>query len=322
MRLNWMRGTQVGHMGVGNMGDLFAPILLAAFTGQPVRYTSSRSWHRRLITIGTIGQKQRFGQVDVWGAGFGSPEQSAFHVQTGFRHPPLTRFVPHALRGPFSAALLRRAGYVVPHVYGDPAWLLPRLWPGEAVQKRWDLGVIVHLSETDRMDPAAGASAEFERYAVPQDLHGHVRVFSTLVEQDVGQVRARVEDILACRRVLTTSLHALAVAEAYGVPCAAFDFHAGTSGRVAVDDDGVPVDHRMRDFYAGSGARDVLVYRTERHLPTDWQAAMAFIDRHWAPLRYDPSPLLEAFPARLQTLSERPDAAVMARLATLAALRD
>ncbi len=315
MRLNWMQGSQVG-----NMGDLFAPILLAAFSGQPVRHVSSRSWRQRLITIGTIGQKQRFGRVDIWGAGFGSPGQSAFQVQTGFRHPPLTRFMPHALRGPFSAALLRHAGYAVPALYGDPAWLLPRLWPGQGVEKRWDLGVVVHMSEAERLDPATGADPAFRRYAVPEGLRSHVRVFSTLVERDIGQVRARVEDILACRRILSTSLHALAVAEAYGIPCAAFDFHPGTSGRVAVDDDGVPVDHRMRDFYAGSGARDVLVYRTERHVPTDWDDAIGFMDRHWQPLRYDPSALLDAFPLRLGRLAERPDAAVMARLSSLAPL--
>jgi hypothetical protein len=315
MRMNWMRGGRFG-----NMGDLFGPIIVAALTGRLVEYAPSTSWRQRLITVGTIGQKQRLGRVDVWGAGFGGSQPSGFQVPSGFRHPPLTRFMPHAVRGPFSAALLRRAGYAVPDHYGDPAWLLPRIWPGERVAKRWDIGVVIHLSEVEGKDPAAAAKPEFLRYAVPPDLQGSVTLLNTVVEREVGQVRARVEDILACRRILSTSLHALAVAEAYGIPCAAFDFHAGASGRFAVEDDASPIDHRMRDFYAGSGRRDVLVYRRERHLPTDWEEAMTFIDQHWEPLSYDPSRLLEAFPLHLGPIEANPRPESMARLTSLARL--
>ncbi|MBO1075326.1 polysaccharide pyruvyl transferase family protein [Roseomonas marmotae] len=311
MRMNWMRGGQFG-----NMGDLFGPIIVAAHTGEPVEYAPTTSLRQRLITVGTIGQKQRFGRVDIWGAGFGG-RSSGFRVPDGFQHPAFTRFMPHALRGPFSAALLRRSGYAVPDVYGDPAWLLPRLWPASHIAKRWELGVVIHLSEVESKDPAARARAEFLRYSIPEEMRGSVILLNTVVERGIGQVRARVEDILACRRVLSTSLHALAVAEAYGIPCAAFDFHAGPSGRFAVDDDAVPIDHRMRDFYAGSGRDEVLVYRNERHLPTDWEAAMGFMDRHWEPLTYDPSRLLEAFPRHLGQMEALPRPEAVARLPSL-----
>lgn len=313
MRMNWMRGGKVG-----NMGDVLSPIIVAAHTGLPLRYTRPVSPFNRLIAIGTIGQKQRFGQVEVWGSGFGGTETSSFKVQRRLNHPPLTRFVPHAVRGPFSAAMLRDAGYPMPAVWGDPAWLLPRVWPGQGVEKRWDLGVVLHISEVAEKDPSAGALPEFRRYNVPAALSGSVRIINTVVERDIGQVRARVEDILACRRILSTSLHALAVAEAYGIPCATFDIHAGPSGSFAADDDSVPLDHRIRDYYAGSGRKDVLVYRTERHLETDWEAAMAFIDHHWEPTPFDPSPLLEAFPRQLAEVDEFPRPEVMARLAQLA----
>jgi hypothetical protein len=315
MRLNWMRGSRVG-----NMGDLFGPIIVAAFSGQSVAFARSNSLRQRLITVGTIGQMQRFGHVDVWGSGFGGIDQSSFHVQTEFRTPPLTRFAPHAVRGPFTAAMLRRAGYAVPAVHGDPAWLLPRLWPADTVPKRWDLGVVIHTSEVTHMDPAAGARPEFRRYAVPEAMRDSVVLLNTVVGRAIGDVRSRVEELLACRRILSTSLHALAVAEAYGVPCATFDIHAGASGRVTVDDDGVPLDHRMRDFYAGSGQREVLVYRAERHRETDWDDAIGFIDRHWRPLAYDPANLLEAFPRHLGQLAERPAPATLGRLNILSPL--
>jgi pyruvyltransferase len=311
VRMNWMRGGKVG-----NMGDLLSPIIVAAHTGQALQYVRPVSPRDRLIAIGTIGQKQRFGHVDVWGAGFGGQEGS-FQVQRTFRHPGLTRFTPHAVRGPFSAALLRGAGYATPAVMGDPAWLLPRIWPGEGVQKRWDLGVVLHISELAEREPSAGPKPDFLRYRIPEGLTDSIRLLNTVVERDIGQVRARVEDILSCRRILSTSLHALAVAEAYGIPCATFDIHAGASGFFAVDDTNVPIDHRIRDYYAGSGRKDVLVYRTERHLETDWDAAMAFIDQHWQPIDYDPSRLLEVFPRRLAEVEEFPRPEVMARLSSL-----
>jgi pyruvyltransferase len=301
------------------MGDLLSPIIVAAHTGHSLQYTRPVSPFSRLIAVGTIGQKQRFGHVDVWGSGFGGREGS-FKVQRNFRSPALTRFAPHAVRGPFSAALLRQAGYATSGVMGDPAWLLPRVWPGEAVPKRWDLGVVLHISELESRDPSAGALPEFRRYDIPDTLKNSIRTISTVVERDLGQVRARVEDILSCRRILSTSLHALAVAEAYGIPCATFDIHAGPSGRFAVDDDSVPIDHRFRDYYAGSGRPDVLIYRTERHLETDWEAAIAFVDRHWQPLEYDPSNLLEAFPRHLAVAEEFPRREVMARLSALAGI--
>ncbi len=313
MRMNWMRGGKVG-----NMGDLLSPIIVAAHTGLPLQYTRPVSPFNRLIAIGTIGQKQRFGQVEVWGSGFGGVDCSSFQVQRRMHHPPMTRFIPHAVRGPFSAAMLRDAGYPMPQIWGDPAWLLPRLWPGEGVPKRWDLGVVLHISEVADKDPSAGPLAEFRRYDIPPAMADSVHILNTVVERDIGQVRARVEDILACRRILSTSLHALAVAEAYGIPCATFDIHAGTSGYFAAADDSIPIDHRIRDFYAGSGRNEILVYRNERHQETDWEAAMAFIDRHWEPLHYDPSALLEAFPRYLADVDEFPRPEIKARLAQLA----
>jgi hypothetical protein len=64
----------------------------------------------------------------------------------------------------------------------------------------------------------------------------------------------------------------------------------------------------MRDFYAGIGTRQVPVFRTERQLPTDWEAAMRFIDSHWSPTPFDAAPLLDAFPARFGRLDPTPRA--------------
>ncbi|MCU0945642.1 MAG: polysaccharide pyruvyl transferase family protein [Rubritepida sp.] len=291
--------------GVGNLGDLLSPLIVAAFTGRAVRFVPSTWPGARLAAIGTIGQKQRLGTVDLWGTGFAG-RGDAFRVAHDWRRPRVTRLVPHALRGPFSAAMLRAAGLDAQGPFGDPAVLLPRLWPGEGVAKRHELGVFLHITETGAAAPDAGPRPEFRRYAVPEPWQRAVLVRPMHVTASLEGLRARVEDILACRRVLSTSLHALVLAEAYGIPCAVFDFHPGAEARVAPDDDTLPLDHRMRDFYAGAGAPAVPVFRTERHLETRWEEAIRFIDTHWAPLRLDGDALLGRWPARHGAVREAP----------------
>jgi hypothetical protein len=196
--------------------------------------------------------------------------------------------------------MLRAEGIEAPAVFGDPALLLPRLWPGTDVERRHELGVFVHVSELDAPRLNAAPLKEFRRYEVPAGLGGVVVVHHTLVSRSVAAMRAALDRLLRCRRVLSTGLHALVLAEAYGIPCAVFDIHAGPHAMVAPDDDGQTLDHRMRDFYAGLGAPRVPVFRTNRHLPTDWDAAIRFIDTHWSPTAYDPAPLLSAFPESLR----------------------
>jgi len=300
---------------IGNFGDLLSPLLVAAFSGRPVRHVPYGSLRTRLVAIGTIGQRQRFGHSHVWGTGFGG-QGDGFRIARGWRRPAFTRLSATALRGPFTAAMLRAEGIAAPAVFGDPALLLPRLWPGAEVEKRHELGVFLHESELIAASRDAVLLAdfrprpEFRRYEVPAGLGGIVALYHTVVPRSVAGMRAALDRLLRCRRVLSTGLHALVLAEAYGIPCAAFDIHAGPHAMVAPEDDSQPLDHRMRDFYAGLGAPRVPVFRTERHLPTDWEAAIRFIDTHWSPTAYDPAPLLSAFPKAFGTVGDMPVAEV------------
>lgn len=71
------------------------------------------------------------------------------------------------------------------------------------------------------------------------------------MKNNVAAIKVKVGEILSCRRVLGTSLHGLIIAESYGIVCATFDIHDGAKGRFAAYDD-TALDHRMRDFYAGT----------------------------------------------------------------------
>lgn len=288
--------------GVGNFGDVLGPLLVAAFSGREVAPAAPASLRRRLASIGTIAQSLALGTVDLWGTG-AAGRNNPFAPQRGFPRRFATRLVAHALRGPFSARLLAEAGFATPGPFGDPGWLLPRLWPAPARPPRHELGVILHLSEVAARRPEAGPRPEFLRYQVPPGLAGAVRIISPLHRLDLTAMRAKLDEILDCRRILSTGLHGLILAEAYGRPCAAFDIHAGENGRLAVTTE-APLDHRIRDFYAGIGQKSALVLRQPRHGPTDWEAAIRFLDHEWSPVAFDASDLLAAFPAWYGRLSE------------------
>lgn len=288
--------------GIGNFGDSLGPLLVAAFSGREVVRAPRVSPWRRLAATGTNAQKFRLGTVDLWGTG-AAGRNNPFEPQRGFPQHFATRLVPHALRGPFSARLLAEAGFGPPGAFGDPAWLLPRLWPAPPGPPRHELGVILHESEVAAPHPGAPANAEFLRYHLPPSLASTVRIISPLHALDVRSMRAKLDEMLDCRRLLSTGLHGLVLAEAYGRPCAAFDIHAGASARIPLTTE-TPLDHRIRDFYAGMGQDQALVLRQQRHLATDWEAAIRFLDREWSPLTFDTTALRQAFPERHGRLSD------------------
>ena len=102
------------------------------------------------------------------------------------------------------------------------------------------------------------------------------------------------------RQILSTSLHGLVIAETYGIPCAWFSTEGtGMGTRLDLADDGVKIDHRMRDFYLGAGASHLPSFALDRQHPTDWQTAAEFVAANWAPLGLDASDLIQSFPLPL-----------------------
>ncbi|KAF5280088.1 hypothetical protein FQR65_LT15078 [Abscondita terminalis] len=83
-------------------------------------------------------------------------------------------------------------------VYGDPALLLP-LWLKPSEKKKYKLGIIPHWGEVDFF----------------MENYGHLYQIIDLRTKNVEEI---VEEIAKCEYVLSTSLHGLIVAHAYGIP--------------------------------------------------------------------------------------------------------
>lgn len=301
--LSWARTE--ADAGYVNLGDALSPVMVAAMTGLPVRHAAFDSEAERLVAVGTIAHGQRRGVAHLWGPGL---DVSVNPADRGapWRLPPDTALHVHATRGPMTAAALRREGVPAPEIFGDPVYLLDRVFPLGEVEKRWDLGVIVHLSELDPWgapaesraegEPSAPVRAALARYHVPKPFRDRVRIMDTRVAPTVAAFEARLREIASCRAILSTSLHGLVIADVYGVPNAWFGFREG--GLLAVEpmNPRDPLDHRVRDLYAGQGAGRVQVMLTRREAASDWDRLIG-LSGEIAPRRPDARALFDAFPA-------------------------
>ncbi|KQO99448.1 glycosyltransferase [Leifsonia sp. Leaf264] len=196
---------------VANFGDLLGPLLVERLSSGIVDPDPVQ--RRRVLSVGSVLHFARHGDI-VWGTGVNGKVVD--------QHLPTTLDV-RAVRGPLTRGVLLAHGIETPPVYGDPVLLLPRLWPellDSTRLKTRELSVVPNLNELDRF----GTGSE---------------VLSPLRDPWVV-----IRDLAASEFVTGTSLHALVIADALGIPCRPIvpatedpfkyiDYYAGT-GRTGI----------------------------------------------------------------------------------------
>ncbi|MCC9196218.1 polysaccharide pyruvyl transferase family protein [Arthrobacter sp. zg-Y820] len=186
-----------------NFGDAVGPWLVRRLTGR----TPVNGWRRNLadpplVAVGsTAGWLEQDG-TRVWGAGLMAPlAPAAAERLAGLRGIRI-----HAVRGELTGAELRsQLGWSVPEIYGDPALLLPRFLPvpdGQPSQGK--VAVLPHLDHR-------GLLGDSDNRGGP----GEDRVHVVDARQGLEQV---VREVAGARACISSSLHGIIVAQAYGVP--------------------------------------------------------------------------------------------------------
>jgi pyruvyltransferase len=198
-----------------NVGDHLSPVIVQrVLDGYRLRIADKRPGTGRLLAVGSILHFGRDGDV-VWGSGVNG-KVSADRYR--FR-----RLDVRAARGPLTREFLRRRGISCPQIYGDPALLLPRLFP-ELEQARTgerEFVIIPHLHE---------------RQVAQRTGVDRRHVLSTTVGW-----RRFVQRVLESRFVLAGSLHGLIIAEAFGIPARLLRLSDGESL------------FKYEDYYLGTG---------------------------------------------------------------------
>jgi pyruvyltransferase len=234
-----------------NLGDLLSPVTLAYVSGLTPALVSRR-YAGKVLAVGSVLQNLREGDI-VWGAG-------AIR-DTPIQPPPRVKIL--AVRGPLTRSLIQAD---VPEVYGDPALLLPRFfrpspWP------RCEVGLVPHSLDRDVMrsdDPNVRVIDVSDRW------------------QDT------VSSIASCDVVVSSSLHGIILAEAYGVP--AVWVHA--SDRLSGG------SFKFDDYYLSTGR--------EGRQAIAWHGRpMAAVRAAERPPELDASALLDAWPPNLRAVHAR-----------------
>ena len=171
-----------------NFGDLLSPWLLAKMTGRTV--VQAEEGEHAYVAVGSILGRANDRSV-VWGTGsFGT--ESAARVAKGARYT--------AVRGPLTRAKILHAKGRCPEVYGDPALLAP-LYHLPSIKPTYEVGVIVRWAERSWAEAEVGPG---------------VRV----IDYGSGDIERVIDEMLTCKRIVTSSLHGLIVSDAYGIPSA------------------------------------------------------------------------------------------------------
>jgi pyruvyltransferase len=198
---------------------------------------------RRLLALGSIGPYMRAGDI-VWGTGY----------RINDTVPTKRKVLIKSARGPKSRALIMAGGMTCPAIYGDPGLLLPFLFPELRAAPIWDYIVIPHLREIPFMD-----AFKHHRLVLP-----------------TGPAMGVVNQILSAKFVISSSLHGIIIAEAFGIPAV---YLRQPFAREPL--------YKYEDYYAGTGRHNfTLVGTIEEGLASLRQP----------PLVYDIQPLLDAFP--------------------------
>lgn len=210
-----------------NLGDVLAwPIVdfMLAKRGIDINKRIGRKAH--LFTVGSGGLRS-FQDATMWGTGvmYYDFKDKWFEKYWNAKHRHLDI---RAVRGPLSREIMMKLGHKCPDVYGDPGILMP----------------LIYQPDYQRIN---GGGQEFA--IIPQyTSENEVRKYFTddmIISMNTNDYKSVIDKIVSCKRVYSSSLHGIILAEAYGVPAVFF------RGISAV------IDFKYKDYYASTGRWDV-----------------------------------------------------------------
>ena len=226
-------------LGHKNFGDELSPYIVSRISNLGLRLVAAEEPDKlvalgSVVTVETLYSGSRF-----WGSGVLDEEISLKRPR--FKLFPLNHLVSNtrrwhhfhklpwqpqfcALRGPLSAARLAQCGFKLDGggyhsrinylkctalPTGDPGILMPYLYQPKRPAQRFQLGVILHHTQEHLAQELSALVAA--RY------REQVTVIS-IFRSGEAELEQFVDELCACDRIASTSLHGLILAQAYGIP--------------------------------------------------------------------------------------------------------
>lgn len=190
-----------------NFGDILTPYILDFFK---IEYEYADIENANLISVGSIARHATDNTI-VLGSGIVNFKKEKLNTNADWRF----------VRGPYTRQKIIDAGGSCPEIYGDPAKLLPLFCAEE--KKQYDIGLVPHYVDYERT----------------KFLYPKYKIIN-VINRDPLEV---AKEISKCRSIISSSLHGLIAAHAYGIPA------AWVSTFNSIKGDGI----KFKDYYASIG---------------------------------------------------------------------
>lgn len=105
-----------------------------------------------------------------------------------------------AVRGQKTIDHLRQLGVPVPNVVGDPAILLPLIYPSN-VEQKFRIGIIPHYVDYDKVKATTSTSSDV-----------------VIIDLTNPDIEYNLDLINSCKSIISSSLHGIIVSHAYNIP--------------------------------------------------------------------------------------------------------
>lgn len=205
VRLFWWNERKIQGKSKENYGDLLGKYLVEKISkksvvwSKPSKFSLYNFFSPIYVTIGSILSNVNTYCI-VWGSGIISKEYSIKKA----------KFL--AVRGPQTRKHLLSQGYNVPEIYGDPALLLPRYY-NPKIEKEYTIGVIPHYTDFKKVSGFYNNEKSI-----------------LLIDLMTNDIEKTTNEFLKCEKIVSSSLHGIIVAQAYGIPAIWQKFSDGVFG--------------------------------------------------------------------------------------------
>lgn len=244
-----------------NFGDAMNITLVKYLSGKdvfPSRFLkqTTQKHATSYAVIGSVCQWSR-SQTIIWGAGFIGDE---FKTKDFVKPSQVL-----AVRGPLSRVVYQANGIDCPACYGDPALLLPLIY-NPTVEPIYEYGIIPHYVDWD----AKWVNKYREDTAM---------LVINIMLGDNHELF--VKQLKSCRKIVTSSLHGLILAQAYGIPVCAIKLSDSVAGG----------EFKFTDYLLSVG-----IEPKERINLFEHEIPIENLPYDNAPIHIDLAPLIEACP--------------------------
>lgn len=216
LKLNWHRSL--------NFGDALNPYLSYKMWGLPCKKIKEGSDEYHVMMIGSILNEANSNTI-VAGAGFIKEESSLK------KFPKIL-----SVRGRKTLNKLQSLGFDVSNIEtGDPSILIPDYFQPSVEVKKYKIGIVPHIVDTENVNSIFG------------NIEG-VKVIDLRLKSldSPEEIEKIIEEIYSCERIISSSLHGLIIAHAYGIPGAWCEFSDGVIGN----------GFKFKDYYSSYGIEE------------------------------------------------------------------